>query len=215
MNHLVQPFGHVSMPQALERLREAHGFLVARGKLSALVSSANESWGIDNKRHRVSLEKLDRPEDIGKESERLPELINMTATIERLIGTLDWAATQPDLRDAIVSECHPTTSDEPEANDLVLAEPANGRTLALFEVCDVASRSDGNKKERKSLAKLGCSEAVPEDGIRRFIGVSQDFAELLLSPRRRARAYAYRAHAANDGLGTTLLEVVFDLAGNA
>ena len=50
MNHLVQPFGHVSMPQALERLREAHGFLVARGKLSALVSSANESWGIDNKR---------------------------------------------------------------------------------------------------------------------------------------------------------------------
>lgn len=139
----------------------------------------------------------------------------MTATIERLLGTLQWAARQPGLGAVIVGECHPTTSDRPEANDLVLAEPTSNRTLALFEVCDVASRGDGNKKERESLAKLRCAETVPEDGVRRFLGTSPEFARFLVSPRRRARHYSYLAHLSDDGLETAILEIVCRLTASS
>jgi hypothetical protein len=57
--------------------------------------------------------------------------------------------------------CHPTTSsdldgDEDMDHDLVLSDPAG--TTAIFEISDVASSKDGNRKEEKDLRSLGVLE---------------------------------------------------------
>jgi hypothetical protein len=211
MKHLVATFADLALPQARLQLTEAHDFLVARC-LDSLTAApqAGPLWGIQMKRKDVSLKGAARPAAVCKDSERFGEVVNMVATLERLVAALGWFEQHPAFTGLKVKECHPSTSSAQGSNDLML-EDASGAVLVRCEVCDVASNSAGsNGKERKDIAGLGCANGVPSDGVRRFLCTSPEFARALQSPKRKWAhcLYRYRGFAAADGSGTVLLEVV-------
>ncbi len=114
-----------------------------------------------------------------------------------------------------VTLCHPTTSSAPgdgsvADHDLVLSGPAGG--AAWFEVSDVASAIDGNRKEERDLCSLGVlREAKGTERFnltwpkaRVFLVVSTEFAGKLRT--RRWPHLTYRASTA--GARTVVAEVV-------
>src|SRR5690606_39152719 len=109
-------------------------------------------WGTLLKRTRVELTAPEPPAAITKRTERLVEVINMAATLERLMDGLSWFASQPAFAALTVIDCHPSTSSSTIGNDLVLG-PEPELVAVRCEVTDVASSSAGqNGKERKDLA---------------------------------------------------------------
>lgn len=183
MPHLVESFSNLAYGDAIDRLERAHAFLVMRGAKAIRDSEVNASqWGIQLKRACVILDGDPGdpvPELIGKREERLIEVINMVATIERLLDAIKWFSTQPETDGCSVHECHPSTSGEIGSNDLVIAD-SQGRIVARCEVCDVASSNAGsNNKERKDLLSLECNTFVPQDGVARYICTARKFAEAL------------------------------------
>jgi len=129
---------------------------------------------------------------IGKNSEKLSEVINQCATMERLLDTLIWAQTdESELVQFSVECCHPTTSSVQVKgkkmigdNDLVLVD-SNGQ-YARFEIFDIVSDQDSNGKEEKRLRSLdvwrkGVDQESRTDwpAGRIFLAVSQDFAPRL------------------------------------
>jgi hypothetical protein len=200
--YLVQP---VRTPTALrelaEGLRHAHQFLVAaaRATVPRLMDLPAVSWGAAAKREHVVLPQLGRPPLVspGMERHSFIEVVNQCATLERLIDTIVWVETQSDLEGALAVRCNPTTSSAPrkkdtaredDDHDLVLEVP--GRTCCRFQISDVASDKDGNRKEKKDLISLG---VTPPDGAdvaewpsgRHFLVVSSEFAKRLRSSSRR------------------------------
>jgi len=208
MPHVVEPFTNASFGDALPRLRAAHRYLVSRAKDAINASHFHESrWGTSIKRSLVKLDVGDVPPLIGKSDEKLGEVINITATVERLIDAIDWFAAQPHSQGYSILECHPSTSDEADGNDLVIIDP-KGKIAIRCEVCDVVSSNAGsNNKETKDIQNLGCDEAVPEDGVARYICTALEFANALASPKRKwgSKPYRYRLIETRSAAGTCML----------
>lgn len=191
MPHVVEPFSNASFDEAIHDLRAAHAFVVSRAKAAIHGADVHPgSWGIALKRTLIDLTAESRPKLIGKPSEKLGEVINITATIERLIAAMEWFARE--LPTCSIHECHPSTSDDANGNDLVLVN-GSGDIVVRCEVCDVASSNAGsNGKEKKDIRNLGCSEEVPDDNVRRFICTAPEFATALTSEKRKWATLPYR-----------------------
>ncbi|MBL9083486.1 MAG: hypothetical protein JNK76_16845 [Planctomycetales bacterium] len=211
MKHLVATFADIPLPDARRQLAEAHDFLVARSLHSlATTPQAGPLWGVQMKRMHVDLKVTARPSAVCKDAERFGEVVNMIATLERLIAALGWFEKHPEFSVLRVNECHPSTSSAKGSNDLML-EDAAGTVVVRCEVSDVASASaDSNGKERKDIASLGCSDGVPVDGVRRFLCISPEFARTIQSLKRKweLRPYRYREFAIGDATGTVLVELI-------
>src|SRR4051812_115059 len=111
MAHLIKSYSDVSYADLGAKLADAHHFLVAQAdKCLRSLNSAPQKWGTLLKRSRVNLELPEAPESIDKAGERLVEVINMAATLERLLDALTWFAGQPAFALLRVIECHPSTS---------------------------------------------------------------------------------------------------------
>ena len=211
MHHLVGPIFNKPMPEAIVLLAEAHDYLVAWATEATadLKAAPPHRWGIQAKRSTVEFPGK-RPTLIQKASERFGEVMNIAATLERLIDALSWFEQQPAFSRLIVLECHPSTSHTSDANDLVLSDKS-GIVRVRCEVSDVLARTaHQNNKEKLDLTALGITGTVPNDGARRFLAVSSEFAHALANPRRAWQRLPYRyswipAH--SDHL-TTLLEVI-------
>ncbi len=121
MQHLVNPIRERPISATVADLRSAHDFLVIRATESiAGLATHPISWGVEAKRIHVNLPLEERPHLVGKDKERLIEIINIAATIERLIDALEWFGAQAEYSQLIVGECHPSTSDAAAGNDIVL-----------------------------------------------------------------------------------------------
>ncbi len=147
---------------------------------------------------------------IGKPNERFSEIINITATIERLLSGITWFSTQADYAHLQIKECHPATSDTDDGNDLVLVD-RQGNIKVKCEVCDVVSNNAGsNGKEKKDIHNLGCTDGVPNDGIDRFICTSTEFADALKSSKRKwqDKPYHYQPIPLEDARKTYLLKIL-------
>jgi hypothetical protein len=208
MPHVVEPFTNASFCYALQRLRAAHSYLVSRAKEAINAADfAESSWGTSVKRSPVRLNVGDVPPLIGKSEERLGEVINIAATVERLIDAIGWFAAQPQCEGYKILECHPSTSDEADGNDLVIIDPT-GKIAIRCEVCDVASTNAGsNNKETKDIRNLGCDEAVPDDDVARYVCTASEFANALASPKRKwgSKPYRYELIETGTRAGTCML----------
>ena len=203
MAHLIQTIGLVTQAEALRELSGAHAFLVERTRGSiAQLAEGRAAWGAFAKRATVNLEGPGRPRLVSKSAERIVEVVNMAATLERLLDALHWFGQQPEMGEWLVLECHPSTSSTAAGNDLVLG-PVPGKIKAICEVTDVVGSFAGqNQKERGDLRRLGCAVDVPQDGVRRFICTSTEFGRAL-SAQRRSWAkchYVYRVHEVDSSL---------------
>jgi hypothetical protein len=211
MPHLVNPMFDVSYAVAIQQLETAHSFLVQRAREATAISSLSASkWGIEVKRLVVDLDTANRPALIGKQNERFGEVVNMVATIERLIPALQWFCQDIYFQQLRVRECHPSASDKDSGNDLVLVNSA-GAEVVRCEVCDVASdRASSNGKEKKDIHNLGCDNGVPQDGIARFICTAREFARALTSRHRKwsGCAYRYQLVELRDSADTCMLRVI-------
>lgn len=209
MSHLVRTSANQGYEALLEELRAAHDHLVAAagGALSGFEHSSPQ-WGVRFKRLYVTFGST-RPNAIEKERERLVEVINMVATLERLIDGIRWFSTNNATAHMVVLECHPSTSSSQTGNDLVLGHSPDERRV-IVEVTDVASTSAGqNGKERKDLANLGCATTVPSDSIQRYLCTSTEFATSLTSANRKWKTLHYRYSTITiDGTDTQLLKVL-------
>ena len=200
MGHLVTTIRDTSLEDAVFALEGAHRFIVERAHAAvSQVPTADSSWGVHMKRLEVDLERAGRPVLVGKDREKLAEVVNMLATLERLLAALRWFAGHPEFGGLQVAVCHPSTSSGD--NDIVLVD-TDGAVRVRCEVCDVASSSAGqNGKERKDVASLGCTSGVPLDSVRRFVCTSPEFAAALESRKRAwaGVAYRYTRHQTVDG----------------
>jgi hypothetical protein len=193
MPHVIEPFKNATFEEALLSLREAHRFLVSRAKATITASEFDEyHLGASVKRSPVKLKHDVVPNLIGKTEEKLSEVINIAATVERLIDGIEWFASQPQYQGYFILECHPSTSDESSGNDLVIID-GNSRVAIRCEVCDVVASSAGsNSKEKKDIRNLGCNESVPKDGVKRYICTAPEFGRALTSPNRKWESKPYR-----------------------
>jgi hypothetical protein len=193
MPHVIEPFiGEGDAGEYLRNLREAHRYVVSRTSATLDGLRVDEiQFGVAYKRASVRLDVGAVPRLIGKTNEKITELINLAATVERLMDAVEWFHTQAEYGNLVIQECHPTTSDEEDGNDLVLQR--NGQVVIRCEVCDVASSNAGqNGKENSDLGRLGCSNGVPVDGVSRFICTAPEFAYALSRATRSWRTKAYR-----------------------
>jgi hypothetical protein len=161
MPHLVKPLRDVTYDAATHELELVHAFLVRRaGEDLATSAIPADRWGIDAKRPDVDLTREGRPEYVGKSAERFGEVVNMAATIERMLALLRWCSRHPEYQRLRILQCHPSTSDDEGGNDPVLTT-SEGAVVVRCEVCDVASRkASSNGKEASDLSKLGCTGGV-------------------------------------------------------
>ena len=206
MGHLVETIRNTEISYAIEILESTHKLIVDQ-----VISGQDEidispsSWGQQIKRLEVALpygEGL-----IGKDKEKFVEIINIIATVERTISALKWMKSK--YPNATIRECHPSTSDDKDGNDIVIIEKY-GNVLARCEVTDVVSSKAGqNGKEKKDLKTLGCENFVPADSISRYIATSSEFADTLSSKKRKwcDKHYRYIRHETVCGNRTVLLEV--------
>lgn len=209
MPHLIEPVMQKSISSTIRDLERAHSQVVACvHKSQTEFVGTDREWGASTKRLLVNLSCCD--ELIGKTEEKYVEVINILATAERTIDALIFFAGL--YSQAVVQECHPSTSDDADGNDIVLIDQ-DGSIVARCEVCDVVSAKPGqNGKERKDLKNLGVIDEVPLDGIQRFIATSPEFAAGLLSEARvwKGKLYRYVDHSTGTEFGTRMLEIVSD-----
>lgn len=212
MPHLIEPLANnTSYQGALTQLRAAHLHIVECCKNSIFNAVEHtHTWGILTKRLTVNLSTNAVPRLIGKDSEKYSEIANIMATTERLISALEWFSNEPKFKTLTIKECHPSTSDVEDGNDLVLVD-SYGSIIVRCEVCDVASTNAGqNNKENRDLQNLGCADSVPSDGTTRFICTSPEFAKTLCNKKRRwnNKHYRYRLIDTNDPAKTCMLEIL-------
>jgi hypothetical protein len=164
-----EAFRITNVATAISELRSAHEFvrLAAQRTLSNMFDvPVDRSWGATVKRRRVDLPVEGRPRLIEPESRshNFSELVNLCATVERLLDAMDWAD-NGELSQGEIECCHPTTGsnkidydpadspqDDPGDNDLVIVK---GGKRFRFEVSDISGRLDTNRKIPKDLNSLG------------------------------------------------------------
>ena len=116
--------------------------------------------------------------------ERLGELLNILATVQRTVDALGYLAREPG---TMVRSCNPSTSNE--GHDI---EVYRNNRLTLVEVSDVAGKGNANGKMvkdldtlldacRKHVNKGGSTENLPE----LLLAVSPSSAEWLTNVRTR------------------------------
>ncbi len=209
--YLVSPIFEMPLSNAIEELRTVHGFLVARAK--ATVANAHENgdhWTVEMQSLTVNLQGANRPRLVGKEVEGLAELLSVTASLERLIVALAWFGSCVEFTGLTVLECHSSPGSPKNVNDIVLSDD-RGQTKVRCDVRDVASDSAGEAgKERKYLRSLGCEVRIPDDGARRFICTSTEFATVLRSEKRdwQRVPHRYVLQHANEAAQIVVLEIV-------
>ena len=198
-------------------LAQVHTFIAGQAALGLAsqmgkATAATQTWGCDFKRidirfppahkSRRFTDSTGRIHFLVEESvrcQKLIEVINQTATIERLMDCLRWTMTHPSgLSRYKIQLCHPTTSSDADGkddgldHDLVLADSAG--TTAIFEVSDVASSKDGNRKAEKDLRSLGVLEEGKGEekfrvrdwpSSRLFLVVSSEWKPRLQNKRRK------------------------------
>lgn len=212
MPFLINPLNAQSIGEAVDTLEEVHRFLVSSAREWGQIAEPNEPiWGIKTKRKHIDFGPGERPALVGKNAEAFSEVVNIVSTVERLISALRWFANgYPRLE---LAECHPSTSDAPESNDIVLRNLSGTHPeRILCEVSDVAAISPSrrhNGKERSDLKKLGCitpegNVFVPNDNVSRFIATSRGFADAL---RRPIETHSYEYHETGDSTDTILLKI--------
>jgi hypothetical protein len=204
MAHLVCAWKALPATQCRAELERVLTYLVARARDQSvrLADLPAERWGCLAKRFKIDLgDSKARPSSIQKDKENIVELINMIATMERLVDALAWILGR-DPQAQVVS-CDPTTST-PHARGrrngkgspalLSLGVPApdlhvRGSAFeAIFEVADIISEvRDGNGKEKSSLRNLGCETSIPEGPIARYLVVPEGFSAWLCRTTRRWR----------------------------
>ena len=211
MAHLVTEIRGVSLEDAIESVTESHREVVASARRAVQALDQHEStWGAAAKRLSVTFSPDAEGLGLGKKGERFAEVMNMAATMERLLDALKWFRNHPDYRSLRVRECHPSTSDDSSGNDIVLAS-ADGIVKVRCEVCDVVSKNAAqNSKEEKDIRNLGCETGVPSDGVSRYIATSREFAQALSSLGRKwnQKPYRYKSICAGAHCDTTLLRLV-------
>ncbi len=202
--YLVKPILEASLPNSISEFRAVHDFLVAQTR--AAVASEHDQWAINIKRLIVDLRGAHRPSLLGKEEEKLIEVLNVTASLERLMAALNWFSREVGLGLLILAAAGGAT----DSYSIVLSNE-RGKTRVLCEVCDVASGVAVQPgKEREYLWRLGCQGTVPFDGVRRFICTSPEFAAVVQKEQRDNQRIAHRyvLHQINDEAETVLLEIV-------
>jgi hypothetical protein len=211
MPHVIKPFANESFQNAIARLRSAHEHVVSQARDAIAKSeTTGQCWGIAIKRHHVELDTRHESRLIGKTNEKLSEIINISATVERLIAAIEWFASHFGDDGSRILECHPSTSDEDDGNDLVIVN-GNGEITVRCEVCDVASSNAGsNGKERKDIRNLGCNRRVPDDDVARYICTAPEFAAALTASRRKwdDKPYRYEMIELNDASESCLLHIL-------
>lgn len=211
MPHLIEPLRNCTISEAITTLLEAHTFLVQRYSCAENTIPVDvPDWGIRMKRLRVNLDTETRPTIVGKMEERRGELVNILATLERLIAALKWFARHADFGKLRVWECHPSTSDAPDSNDIVLVDE-NGTVCVRCEVCDISTAGqDGNRNELGNIKRLGCKDGVPTDGARRFICTSSQLAQTIQGRRRpwNIKHYRYAGEQIGELCETWICELV-------
>jgi hypothetical protein len=158
----------------------------------------------------VELRGADRPPLVGRDEEKLDAVLNQAATLERLIVALNWFSREEEFHALIVTKCRASSDDAVESFNVMLSN-ARGKTKVLCEVCDIVSVMPGQRrKEREYLWRLGCQATVPDDGVRRFICASPEFAAAVQKEMRdyQRMTHDYRVHQVNDEAHTMLLEIV-------
>jgi hypothetical protein len=207
MAHIIETITNVTPAVALTELQDAHDFLATRVVgTQARLASDTDHWGMATKRTIVDL--AGGPVLVGKNSERFVELINILATTERTIEALQWLARH--YSDSQVRECHASTSDDSEGNDIVLTDMGVS-ILVRCEVCDVISKNPSqNGKEKSDLKKLGCNVILPDDGVARYIATSPEFAGALSGKLRKWKQmhFAYEPIATGLPGETVMLRIV-------
>jgi hypothetical protein len=172
LKHLIKPHadsdGPVHAGAYMSDLRSAHDWIVerARGWTADVAEPPDSSWGIRSKRIPVDLTGTDAPPLVTSNQHPISELLNICATVERLLDALVWAI-ENGWADRVL-ECNPSTSGASGPPDL-RTEGRNGE--AWFEVSDVVSPRDPNRKLRTDWDRL----AVVGPGIARFLVVSPSF----------------------------------------
>ena len=207
MPHLIEAIRNSKLNKAITQLEQTHKLIVDAAILAQKeVGSVKSSWGSDLKRLEVSLPKGYL---LGKPKEKLVEIINILATTERTIAALKWL--ESEYPNASLQECHSSTSDDPEGNDIVLVNPKSGNIVVRCEVTDISSNNAAqNGKEKKDLESLGCSSEVPSDGVKRYIATSLEFSNALKSKKRKwkSKHYRYIGHKTTCHNQTVILEIV-------
>ncbi len=163
---LVRPiFGPRGIADCLQELRDVHEYLRACGQRAfgrAAEQFEDVTWGSKTKRLQADLPCQGRPYLVPRRlmQHNMIEIVNQCATLERLLELLEWASTRESgFADYTVAKCHPSTSSEKGGDktdrdhDLVLMGPND--EAAYFEVSDVATQKDGNRKEARDLISLG------------------------------------------------------------
>ena len=207
MAHLINTIRDAPIFKAIFDLKETHKLIVehtiaAQGQFNNVETS---SWGMHFKRLDVFLpcgESL-----IGKDKEKFVEIVNILATVERTLSALKWLDTK--YPTCILRECHPSTSDDINGNDIVLINTKN-EILVRCEVTDIISSNAGkNNKEKNDLKKLKCKNIVPDDSICRYIATSKEFSNALSAPNRKwiTKHYRYIRHETEYSDETVILEI--------
>jgi len=203
------------LSNAHQMLEQAHDYLVSCVKANSPASPVNSrSWAIDEKRLDVqiapSIGGKTKPSIIGKSSEKFGELINILATVERLIDAIEWFQQQANFSNLSVRECHPSTSSTPGSCDLML-EDEYRNLLVLCEVSDIVA-GGAKTKERSDLKNLGVKPKFPSPfrPPHLFLCVSPEMAIVCTAPRRKwhVKNYKYQQHPTNGPNRTVLLEII-------
>jgi hypothetical protein len=162
--HLIRPLtaaeGPVDAPAYLDQLQGAHDAIVDRA-IGWTNAAAGSSWGIRAKRAVVDL--AGAHPMVTSEKHPILELLNICATVERLVGALRWAIDRGWAQSVL--ECSPTTSGVAGPSDV---RTVGGEGEAWFEVSDVLSARDGRRKLRTDLERL---ERAPA-GVATFLVTS-------------------------------------------
>lgn len=167
--HLIRPHmaseGSIDAVAYMAQLQEAHDAIVDRA-IGWTHAVAGPSWGIRAKRTIVDL--ADAHPLVTSEKHPISELLNICATVERLLDSLGWAI-QNGWAESVL-ECNPTTSG--------VSGPSDLRTIgvegeAWFEVSDVVSARDGNAKLQVDLARLQLAPA----GVATFLVASPSWEQ--------------------------------------
>jgi hypothetical protein len=159
--HLIRPHmeshGPVDAAEYVAQLHAAHDAIVERA-IGWTHDIAGPSWGIRAKRTFVDL--TGAHPMVTNEKHPISELLNICATVERLLGALRWAI-QEGWAESVL-ECNPTTSNQTTSG---ISGPPDLRTKgvqgeAWFEVSDVVAARDGNRKLQIDLERLQRAPAI-------------------------------------------------------